>query len=295
MTNKDLKEILLATGSSDIAVRKEVVKNVLYKASNLLATGTRLVPVNNYNVLDISMTFPDEGVVAEYPVPEGANAPETALTWTDFHYPLKKAEVRMTINDEAILRGIAQQQNRRSFQRAAESLAKKKDGNILGVCFAGAGQTQTVANAWDTAMGDPAGDIVSAWGLLLENTNISDAESQRMWGVFPPEAYTLLMKLQEINNINQKLKDWLEQSFGINIVPSRDSSIAGTGMLIVNSDETAEHGVLSTNEIPLSESERLTGVGTRWTIRQYFNTKVVPESDSVATNKRIVKFGTTVT
>jgi hypothetical protein len=295
MVEKELNEILLATATSDIAVRKELTKEILYKVSNLLATGTKLIPVRNYNVLDVKFTYPNEGVAAEYPVPEGANAGETAVAWSNFGITLEKAEARFTITDESILRGIATEQNRRSFMRAAESLAKKKDGNILSNLYAGAGQAQTVSNAWDTSNGTPADDVVSAWGLLLKNSNITDAEMKKVWLVLPAEAFAIVSKLQEISNINQRLRDWLEQSFGISLVATRSTELGGNAIMVVNSEETATHGVLASNSIPLSEEERIPGVGDRFTIRQYFNTKVVPESSSVATTKRIVKLDTVVT
>lgn len=289
MVEKELNEILLASATSDVAVRKELTKEILYKISNLLATGTKLIPVRNYSVLDIKFTYPDEGVAAEYPVPEGANSGETAVAWSNFGLSLQKAEARFTITDESVIRGIATEQNRRSFMRAAESLAKKKDGNILSALYTGAGQAQTVSNAWDTGSGTPADDIVGAWGLLLKNSNITDAEMKKVWLVLPAEAFALVSKLQEISNINQRLRDWLEQSFGISIVATRSTELGNNAIMVVNSEETATHGVLSSSQIPLSEEERIPGVGDRFTIRQYFNTKVVPESSSVATTKRICK------
>jgi hypothetical protein len=295
MVEKELNEILLASATSDVAVRKEITKEILYKISNLLATGTKLIPVRNYSVLDVKFTYPDEGVAAEYPVPEGANSGETAVAWSNFGLSLQKAEARFTITDESVLRGIATEQNRRSFMRAAESLAKKKDGNILSTLYTGAGQAQTVANAWDTNAGTAADDIVGAWGLLLKNSNITDAEMKKVWLVLPAEAFALVSKLQEISNINQRLRDWLEQSFGISIVATRSADLGNNAIMVVNSEETATHGVLASSQIPLSEEERIPGVGDRFTIRQYFNTKVVPESSSVATTKRICKLDGVVT
>lgn len=295
MVEKELNEILLASATSDVAVRKEITKEILYKISNLLATGTKLIPVRNYSVLDVKFTYPDEGVAAEYPVPEGANSGETAVAWSNFGLSLQKAEARFTITDESVLRGIATEQNRRSFMRAAESLAKKKDGNILSTLYTGAGQSQTVANAWDTNAGTAADDIVGAWGLLLKNSNITDAEMKKVWLVLPAEAFALVSKLQEISNINQRLRDWLEQSFGISIVATRSADLGNNAIMVVNSEETATHGVLASSQIPLSEEERIPGVGDRFTIRQYFNTKVVPESSSVATTKRICKLDGVVT
>ena len=294
MVEKELNEILLASATSDVAVRKELTKEILYKVSNLLATGTKLIPVRNYNVLDIKFTYPDEGVAAEYPVPEGANSGETAVAWSNFGLSLQKAEARFTITDESVIRGIATEQNRRSFMRAAESLAKKKDGNILSTLYSGAGQSVTVSNAWDTSNGTPSDDIVDAWGLLLKNSNITDAEMKKVWLVLPAEAFAIVSKLQEISNINQRLRDWLEQSFGISIVATRSADLGNNAIMVVNSEETATHGVLASSQIPLSEEERIPGVGDRFTIRQYFNTKVVPESSSVATTKRICKLDSVV-
>jgi hypothetical protein len=294
--DKSLKEILLANGSgtSDVAVKRELVKRILYKVTDLLATGTKLIPVNSYDVLDIKTTFPDEGIVAEHPIPEGSTSNETVLGWTDYGYSLEKGQARFTLTDESVIRGIDQQQSRRSFQRGAESMAKKKDENIISKLYAGAGQSQTIANPWDTAGGTAAVDINGAWGKLLANSNISDPEMTRVWIVAPAIGFAKLNELQEINNLNQTLKDWLEGSFGFHIVGTRSTSLGKNALMLVNSEETGEHGYLRNAKTPLSESERVLGVGEKYVITQYFNTKVTPESDSVATNDRIVKMDSVI-
>lgn len=297
MTEQSLKEILLANGSgtSDVAVKRELVKRILYKVTDLLATGTKIIPVNSYNVLDIKSTFPDEGIIAEHPIPEGSTSNENVLGWTEFGYSLEKGQARFTITDESVIRGIDQQQSMRSFQRGAESMAKKKDENILTKLYAGAGQTQTIVSPWDNPAGTPATDINGAWGKLLANSNITDPEMTRVWIVAPAIAFAKLNELQEIGNINQTLKMWLEGSFGFHIVGTRSTSLGKNALMLVNSDETGEHGVLTSATTPLSESERILGVGEKYVVTQYFNTKVIPISDSDATNKRIVKLPTVVT
>jgi len=297
MTQQSLQEILLANGSgtSDVAVKRELVKRILYKVTDLLATGTKLIPVTGYDVLDIKTTFPDEGVIAEHPIPEGSTANETFLGWTEFGYSLAKGQARFTITDESVIRGIDQQQSRRSFQRGAESMAKKKDENILSALYAGAGQATTVANPWDNPSGNPAKDVNDAWGKLLANSNISDPEMTRVWIVAPAIAFAKLSELQEINNMNQTLKKWLEDSFGFHIIGTRSPSLGKNALMLVNSEETGEHGFLTNAKTPLSESERVLGVGEKYVITQYFSTKVVPESDSVATNKRLVSLANVVT
>ena len=284
--NKFLKELTakLATITSDNVLRKEVIREVIYKESDLLSVGTKLVAVRNFGDLDVKWAYPGT-MEAEYPVPEGAIA-EVAepVSWTEFNLTLKKAVVRFAITDEAKIRQLGKYQLQFSRRRASEALAKAKDKEILEALAAGAGQTVAASATWDSDTADPAGDIIAAIGKIFENSNILESEIKSMAVVVPAKVWAPLHKLTEINNLRQSIKDYLEGSYGLKFYPSR--LLSDYALVLVPGEMTAIHGVLRTNKIPLVEEIRRPEAGlTEYIIKQYFATKVVPDTSDGKSNR----------
>ncbi|RLF28105.1 MAG: hypothetical protein DRN14_04600 [Thermoplasmata archaeon] len=279
----DVKEIInelkvkLGPAVSEDVLKAEVVREVIYKESDLLAVGTKLVAVRKFGALDVKWAYPGE-MNAEYPVPEGATA-EIAepIEWTEFNLTLKKAVVRFAITDEAKLRQLGNYQLQFSRRRASEALAKKKDEEILTALSNGAGNTVAADATWDSDTADPAGDIIEAISKIFQNSNILEAEIQKIAVVVPAKVWAPLHKLQEINNLKQSIKDYLEGSYGLKFYPSR--LLDTYAMVLVPGEMTAIHGVLDTRKIPLVEEIRRPEMGaTEYVIKQYFATKVVPDT-----------------
>jgi len=280
---------LLQAATSDEIIRKEIVREVIYKEARLLAVGTKVVPEREFGDLDIKISFPEE-MAAEYPVPEYVTGELVApLKFVEAKMTLQKAVVRYAISDESLLRQLQDYQARFSRRRASEALAKKKDAEILDALKAGAGQTVTVAagNEWDTAAGKPADDIVKAIGLILDKSNILDTDIRGMAVIVPTTVYHYLLKLQTIENVMTTVKAWFEQGYGLRFYPTRHFD--DDAIVMVPGEQTAVHGVLRTNLFPLVEEERVKGRGYEYIIRQYFKTLVIPESSTQSTSNRICK------
>jgi len=286
--NEFQKLLKMEETTSDVVIRREILRQIIYKESDLIAVGTKVVAVRNFGELDIKWSFPSE-LTAEYPVPEGVVGEiKGPITYTDFTMTLQKGEVRVSITDEAKLRQLDQFQVQHSRRRASEALAKEKDKEILNTLKDYANQTVTVASGseWNSgsATADPEKDIIEAWGKVFSTSNASDADMRNCFLVVPAVVYPELLKLQLIGNIQQKLSDYLRTSYNMDIYPTRqftDDAIFG-----LRGEQTAIHGVLQTNVIPLVE-ERRVGTVTEYTIRQYFKTKVVPESSTVTKSNRL--------
>lgn len=283
----NVKEFLAKLSlASDDVIKAEIVRKTIYRAADFIAVGTKVVGVQNFNVLDIKWSFPSE-ISAEYPVAEGATSTnEPLVTWTDFYMSLQKAEVQLKITDEAKVRQLDQLQVQTQLKRAAEALAKVKDQNILDALSNGAGGSHAATTAWNQSGADPAGDIVTAIENILEAPGVTDADVRNIAVIVPVKAYAHLLKLQEINNIKTTLADWFKESYGIEFYPTKYYS--NFAIVMVKGMDSAIHGVYNGNQIPLSERFRFSGYDM-YVVRQYFATKVVPDSSSTSTSSRIYK------
>jgi len=297
----ELRKVLLAYGetTSDDVIKAEVIKNVVYKAADLLSAGLKLVPSKNFGALDVANFFPSNFEAGSWPMKPGGSAGSQKINFTEWNSTLYKSEVKYVIVDEAKLRELANYQSEFSAKKAAEVLAIDKDHCIIDEIYthAHASNLVTVApgNEWNSgaATADPEGDIVTAWGNIYANSNATDEEMKNCRLLVPALAAPALMKLVLIGNVQQTISDYLNKTFKIEVVPTRYYSAAGTtgiqddAIFELFSENTGIHEVLETNKIPLVENSRLKGVGEEYIIRQFFNTKVMPESATVTTNLRI--------
>jgi len=282
------RRLLELQQTSDIVIKADILREVIWKRADILAVGVKVAGVREFDRLDIKFSFPSE-LPGEYPVPEHGSADLSALEWTDFGLSLRKCEIRFLITDEAVMRGLDQQQYQSCVRRASERLAILKDQNILDKIMAGAGKTVTAVAAWDTATAEPATDVVKAIGQILETRGVVEEDVRNMALMLPVRAYAQILKLQEINQIKQSIRDWLRETYGLQILPSK--YLTKDGYLLIKGPETVTHGVLrpGVRGIPQTETKRHEGIGTEYCIRQFFDTVVVPDSKEVTTSGRICK------
>jgi len=73
------------------------------------------------------------------------------------------------------------------------------------------------------------------------------------------------------------------------LAAATEAGVSDDAYLLIFGEDTGVHGILQTNLIPLSESERIIGAGDKWVITQYFNTSITPNSSTDATNYRIAR------
>lgn len=294
-----IKEIANASGltTSDQTVKQNIIREFVYKGALLLTDATKLAPEVPYNQLDIKGEFPSDMDV-DYPVAEGAEGNEGRIEWANYNFSLEKAEGNFKITDEAILRGFSNLQWQQGIAKLAKAFARKKNTDIVTKVFAGAGNTHATGGAWDTNTNYVVSDFNLAINTLLEDTvvDMSLADISKIVFALPLKAWNIAKGLTTIDNVKTTFLSYVAaQNVGIQIVPYRElSGSAGVGggndmLVVLSGPETAKHGVLSNpvNSVPFVEEKRA-GAATKYTTRQWFNTKVVPDATGGTTTKRIM-------
>lgn len=300
MPNKTLEEIIQdtnapgATGetTTDDVLKREVIREVVYKQSDHIAVGTNILPERSFNDLDVQFAFPSE-IDAEYPVGENSVVDRSKVQWQEMDMSLLQAEARFMITDMARLRGQGQVQNETSTRRAAEALAEIKDNNILDTLAAGAPTNNVITldrasdEGWDQSNGDPENDINKTWNNVFAHSNVNENDLTRSHLVVPADVFSVLNSLQLINNVQQNLRDYIEGSLGLNIWFSRHLST--DAVFAVGGEQTGIHGVLETDEIPLVEEQREFGRGRDFLTKQFFNTGIMEDDGLDQQSYRIGK------
>jgi len=181
---EELKKVFLGDITSDIVLKREILREVVWRQASWLSVGTKVIPERIINVLDLKYHLPSD-ITVEHGIPEGAAGKRTeAMEWTTFSVSLEKAEGSIVITDEAIAR----------------------------------------------------------------------------------------------------------QAIGLSVFPTKDPDYADTALLGIAGEATAMHLVAGpgTPGLVMTEEKR-EGTSTIYTVRQYFQTKVIPESATDARNKRLAK------
>jgi len=283
----DLKQsgVDLMTVTED-TIKAEVIRRVVYKRADFISTGLKVVGVQEFENLDVKFQFPSYMDVS-YPVAEGARAEHGKITWTDFTMSMGKAEGSFLITDEASIRGLDRIQYNTGVRRLSEAMAKAKDENILSTLTSGAGNSLDCSNAaYDT----PEEAIPAAIGTILKAKGVSDQDLRNIACILPVSHWQKLLKLTTIKNVVTSLAEYFGETYGMKIYPTKYSGWTNEGLVLLTGADTAVHGVLRPPaNVPLVEVKRHEGVGTEYIVRQFFATKVVPESSAQTTTDRIVK------
>jgi hypothetical protein len=286
-----------ATGVSTTvdSIQADVLRAIMYKRTNLIETGTKLLPTLYLGDLEKQFEVPNE-MLATYPVARaGVVVGSEKVTWYQFNLSLEQAQVLFMISDDATLRDMGGWQKKASIKRAATALAKAEDDEIIDAIEAGeyTSNTVTVASGaeWDAAGVDTdiEQNIVDAWGNIFANSNVIEQEMNNINLLVPAAVFAELLKLKLLGNAAMALRKYLKNEFSLGIYPSRHTSLTDDAYLLLNGEDTGVHGVLRTNKIPLVESERRIGTGNAWLTRKYFKTKITPYASGQTTSDRIAK------
>jgi hypothetical protein len=284
----------LAYGWADTSsvIKKDVLREIIWKSSTLLSTGTKLAPTVVYDVLDVQFEYPSE-LTGAYPVAFGGIVKVEKVTWAAFNMELQQGQIRWAITDRAIIRQLGDQQKRATTRRAAEAMALQKDDNILDTLEAGVyGTTVTAGDEWDANSGDTdiEFDVLKARAIVLKNSRINETQLNGANLLVYADVYPFLEKLVLIGNTNRSLISYFGGTFGMAVYPTRHSSIDGYAYLIYNDEDTSIHGVLSNRpDVPMVEDKRQRLVGWDYAVRQFWNTKVVPYDSSDSTSHIIIQ------
>jgi len=288
----------------ETAIRKDLIRKIIYHNANLISVGTKVVPTTMVDTLAIKFDYPSE-MTAKYPVGDTAVAKRETINWSEFKVDLQKAQVHYMITDSAKLRALQGTQNAIMARRAAEALAKVKDDDILSVVHGGAGESVAASGQWNAAATDIESDIVTAWAKILETSNVNEQELLRaITLVVPVDAFARVNQLTLIGNVQQTLKHYLKTAYGVSMWPTRSTklgtSTSTNALMFVPGALTAQHGVLSpaaaaSAQVPLVERERIMGSGWDYLISQWFKTVVIDDGSTAGQTDRICKITNVIT
>lgn len=323
MANEDLEQIMAARmnrgdTTRDEVLKEELVRQLLYTESGSLSVGTEVIGTQTMTNRSVEFAYPGE-MSAEYPVSMDTQADRQRIDWSEFSIRLHRANVRYGISDGAKLEGMGETQMDRTRRRASEALARRKDENILGTLAGGAfSENEASDDPWDLDPSNGGRDMVDAlwemWKDIVVNAPVNTMDTFDMAVILPAEVYVEINKLEMINNIQQRMRDYLGQAFGFSIYPTKlgmhdddqpekydgpgtsdHSNYApqDTAIMLQAGSDTALHGELSAQtaaarNVPLVEQERQFGKGEQFIVSQWFNTAVMEhESGEAGKSPRI--------
>jgi len=307
-------KVAMADGmmTSDNVRKNQVIERVVWRNADFLSVGTKMLPTKNYPVIDVANSFPGN-LIGNYPLAPGAKVQMERVSWTPYGYTLYKFEARWSITGEGKIRQAAQQDQQAAVRRVQEALAFWKDKDILDKVIAGTYATNTVTvgagSEWNSggATVDIEKDVITAWNNLISNGYTTMATLNNLKLVVPAPVYGNLQKLQLIGNVQQRLSDYFSGNYQITILPTlytdaithppgsiytlagSPAGISDDAYLVVNAEDTGEHGVYTGGVIPPAYHKDLDDGGEEWVVRQLFGTKIQPNSSTDATNVGIAK------
>jgi len=275
------------TDVSDI-LKADIVREVIYKRVEDMLVGTKVIPERQVKTPDLWLEFPSK-IEVQGPLAPEASATADTITWTKIAFTMaEKYEGRFIITDVALARQQGQEQYRAGVRRLAESMARAEDKEILSAIDAAVGATVSCSATWDSADADPVSDIANAVNEVLKAEDLTIDDIKNIALILPVRAYTELMKLTEISGIKTSLLDWLQGTYGLKILPTKQ--LDKYGYAIVPGEDTGRHYVWKPDGIKLVEEDRIPGVGVQYVVRRFFKTFIIPDDPSKGnTTRRIVK------
>lgn len=289
-----VKAVALQETTSDEVVKRDLIRKFIYKGAGLLTDATMILPEVHYNALDIQLEF-NSNLDVDYPVAEGAAGGEGRIDWTKFYNILEKAEGSFKITDEAVIRQYQQKQWRTGVRSLARAMARKKNYDILEAIVNGYTLSTASDGSWQTNTDYVLSDVLNAINKILEDdtADIVTADLRNAVLALPIKAWGIISGLTTINNLKTTFKDYIMEEYpGLKIVPFKEISTStglgggDDGYLCIGGEELGEHGVYNGGHVPLVEDKRV-GAARKYIVRQYFKSKITPDSSSVATSSRI--------
>jgi|LGOV01.1.fsa_nt_gb hypothetical protein len=270
---------------SDLDINKQDILRMLIQtqAENMLV-GKNACIMKPISSLDVQMDIPDAVYFDVEEVAEGATGGFKKLGFFNVQKSMKKYETGFTVTHEVKARQQATSQVDMSLDRSARGLAFRKDAEIFTTLAAGKGETAAAAALWDAEEADPASDIASAIGRIMDGTYITDEDVKNIAVYYPAKMWTQLAKPIDVNGIIMTLRAWAESEYKISLLPTRQ--LLTNALVVVKSSETAIHFSYNGKDIPLA-FRREDEEGEKYLFRDYFITAIIPETSGGTTTKRI--------
>lgn len=301
--NAGIEQLMATQGgvgdtTRDHVLKRELLRQIIYTESGSLSVGTEVVDVEPMDRLAVQFEYPGE-TTAEYPVQNDTQTDRRYITWREFKIRLHRAQARYFVSDGAKLEGMIDQHMEAMTSRTSEALQRRKDENILGTLANGAtSENELNHDPWNLDEDDGGMDIVDAlfemWVQILMEAPVNNMDITNMAVVVPARVYTELNKLVVVQNIQQRVEDYIGQSFGFAFYPHKvgmheddqayekhDVNLQDKAIMMIPGGDTAVHGELTQSaaaaaNVPLVEGpNREFGRGEDYLITQWFNTAIM--------------------
>lgn len=211
---------------------------------------------------------------------------KTSITWSNYTYDILEGGKLHARDLKAVWSN--------NIKSAAEYFAAIKDYRGLSKVKDCAMNTAAAGTTWGSAGADPEADIVAGVSKLMEKSNMQFGE--RISCIVPAKVFYEVNKLTLIKNIQRTVKDYLEGSFDLSIIPYRPmvndagtavyDGLSTSALMFVQGNRTAEQityspAAAAAKRILLVEQGRMLGRGDRYVNK--IGTACLPAWDGVAT------------
>jgi hypothetical protein len=211
---------------------------------------------------------------------------KTSIKWSNYTYDILEGGKLHARDPKAVWSN--------NIKSAAEYFAAIKDYRSLSAIVGCANNTAAAGAVWSSEEGDPEEDIVAGISKLMEKSNMQFGE--KISCIVPAKVFYEVNKLTLIKNIQRTIKDYLESSFDLSIIPYRPmvndagtaiyDGLSTSAVMFVQGNRTAEQIVYSpaaaaAKRILLVEQGRMLGRGDRYINKM--GTACLPAWDGVAT------------
>ena len=287
----------------DEVIQLTILREKLYQESALMAASTDVIQTRAMDRIEAQIFSPgDTAVQVTYPVPPESIAPTERKE--PIQYFLKKvdldmAETRYFLSNDAKLRGAYEWLREDTVSRAIEHMAETRDEHVLSSLITQHYSTNDVAATatWASASATPENDVAKVISNIIKNSNINTAQinkSPAFAVIIPAAAFMGITKIKLLENITQKIQNFIETSYKVRIVLSRKPLFKTSWPVdteaIVLPIQDKNIGYLATFDgggiIPAQEIEK-NSRGEDHYIRQWYKWVGIPyPNDGVTTTNR---------
>jgi len=274
------------------AVLEQTLRDFIQLQSNTIAIATDLVGVRSVGWLDFTWYTGVIGTFA-YPLDDVALTDPTNIGTQNYSTKLEKGQGRVTFLDAVRLRGESFENIDRQQMGIVRARADTIDNHILGVLYAGAGQTNAATAVFGSGSADEEGDLLESMDLIFANAKVSGNEPLSL--VLPADKRSAILNTTLYGNVVESLGDHLARIAILRILYTRDygatGAIGNDALLMVPGAETAEFFTYNGAGFQETELTRLPGVGFDWLLTSYMGSVIHEHQDGAASDKtnRIVK------
>jgi hypothetical protein len=244
-------------GNVDVPKKAIQAQGIIYQASTMMSVaakaGIPIIPVTEMDVKwDIvkGVVGKDDVAVDAYIDPSKLEYKpiSTKLKWSNYTYMILEGAKLSARDPKSLWKD--------SLMAASEFFAAIRDYRALTALVAGAGNSGAATDTWDAAGADVEVDIVTAINKIAEESNIQSGEKISV--VIPAKVGFEVQKLTLINNIQRTIKDYLEKSFQLEIIPFRP---------FIDTTGTAQFDALSTNALVFVQGQK-TAMGLEYSLAE---------------------------